>query len=63
MPVMDCVKDGKPGKKYGVGGVCYTGPDAEEKAKRQGRAIERAKELRRRKRNEKQTNGRSGGVG
>jgi len=35
MPVMDCVKDGQPGKKCGPGGTCYTGPDAEDKAKAQ----------------------------
>lgn len=40
MPVKRCQRKGKKGKKWGDQGKCYTGPDALEKAKRQGRAIE-----------------------
>jgi len=40
MPVKDCTKNGKSGKKFGDAGKCYTGKDADKKAKRQGRAIE-----------------------
>lgn len=39
MPVKPCKDSGKSGKKYGDSGKCYTGKDAEAKAKRQGRAI------------------------
>lgn len=40
MPVMNCTKDGKKGKKWGESGFCYTGPNAEQKAIEQGQAIE-----------------------
>lgn len=43
MPVKGCSKNGKPGKKYGNSGKCYTGKSATAKAKRQGRAIETSK--------------------
>lgn len=43
MPVMTCTKDGQNGHKYGPNGVCFIGPDSEEKAKEQGRAIEASK--------------------
>lgn len=39
MPIVDCTSSGKPGKKFGESGFCFTGPDAEEKAGAQGRAI------------------------
>lgn len=39
MPIKDCEQDGKKGKQYGDSGKCYTGKDAEEKAKRQSSAI------------------------
>lgn len=47
MPVEDCQSDGKPGRRWGGSGKCYTyGPgtgrtrdDAEKLAARQGRAI------------------------
>lgn len=39
MPVKSCTKGGKKGKKYGDKGKCYTGPNAEKKAKKQGQAI------------------------
>lgn len=49
MPVQDCTKDGKPGKRYGKSGYCYTytpgnekeRKEAERKAHLQGAAIER----------------------
>lgn len=51
MPLKRCTKDGKPGYKWGDSGKCYpyTPGDeesrkrAKEKAKKQGRAIEREK--------------------
>jgi len=43
MPVKPCTSKGKKGKKYGDTGKCYTGKDAEEKAKKQGAAIEISK--------------------
>lgn len=43
MPVQKCRKDGKDGYKYGLKGTCFIGPDAEERAKEQGRAIEISK--------------------
>lgn len=39
MPLMRCQKDGKKGWKWGKSGHCYTGENAKEKAKEQGRAI------------------------
>jgi len=39
MPVMRCQKDGQDGYKWGPEGVCFVGPDAEEKAAEVGRAI------------------------
>lgn len=43
MPLKQCTSDGKSGWKWGDEGKCYTGPDAKEKAKKQGRAIESGK--------------------
>jgi len=43
MPVMNCTKNGKPGRKWGSQGWRYTGKDAEIKAKAQGKAIHAAK--------------------
>jgi len=37
---MQCQKDGKPGWKWGHNGACYTGPDAKQKAIKQGYAFE-----------------------
>ena len=45
MPLKRCQADGKNGWKWGDSGKCYTGPGAKEKAKEQGRAIERNKHL------------------
>lgn len=45
MPLKRCQDDGKDGWKWGDSGKCYTGPGAKEKAKKQGRAIERQKHL------------------
>lgn len=45
MPLMRCTKDGKKGWKWGTEGACYLGPGGREKAKRQGRAIERSKNM------------------
>jgi len=39
MPIQKCQRNGKKGWKYGKSGFCYTGRDALEKAKKQGRAI------------------------
>ena len=39
MPLKRCQRDGKDGWKYGDSGRCYTGPDAKEKARKQGVAI------------------------
>jgi len=44
MPIQDCeTPEGEKGKQFGDTGKCYTGPDAEEKAAKQGRAIEWSK--------------------
>jgi len=43
MPVKNCTKNGKSGKKFGEKGTCYVGKDAEKKAKIQGRAIKSQK--------------------
>lgn len=43
MPIKDCQSNGKPGKKWGDSGKCFTGKDAEEKARKQGQAIELSK--------------------
>jgi len=40
MPVKTCIINGKNGYKWGDSGKCYTGPEARDKAIRQGRAIE-----------------------
>lgn len=42
MPVKDCTKGGKPGKKWGNAGTCYVGPTAKEYAVRQGRVVKAA---------------------
>jgi len=39
MPIIDCTKNGKPGKKCGQSGKCYTGPDAAQNAANQCIAI------------------------
>lgn len=39
MPIKDCQKKGKKGKKYGDSGTCYTGPDGKDKAIQQMKAI------------------------
>jgi len=39
MPIVDCTSNNNPGKKFGESGFCFTGPDAQEKAAAQGRAI------------------------
>lgn len=39
MPVTKCTKNGKDGYKWGDQGVCFTGPDAEQRAAAVGRAI------------------------
>jgi len=44
MPLMKCTKDGKSGWKFGQSGRCYTGPNAKEQAKKQGRAIKRSQQ-------------------
>lgn len=52
MPLQRCQDQGKNGWKWGDSGKCYTGPDAKEKAKKQGQAIEinkRAEEIKRQK--------------
>ena len=41
MPIQKCQKDKKKGFKFGKKGKCYTGRGAEDKAKKQGRAIKR----------------------
>jgi len=43
MPVQRCSKNNKNGWKWGDSGKCFTGPNAKEKAKEQGRAIEASK--------------------
>ena len=40
MPVQRCTENGKSGYRWGSKGKCYTGPDAKQKAAKQGRAIE-----------------------
>ena len=47
MPIQKCRKKGKSGWKFGKTGFCYTGKNALEKAKRQGRAIKRSQMMRR----------------
>lgn len=42
MPVRRCQKDNNPGWQWGNSGACYTGPDAKQKASRQGRAARAA---------------------
>lgn len=39
MPVMKCIREGKEGYKYGDGGYCFLGPDAESKAKKVAEAV------------------------
>jgi hypothetical protein len=39
MPIQSCTSNGKPGKKYGKSGKCYTGSDAKKKAIKQAQAI------------------------
>lgn len=39
MPLKQCTKNGKSGWKFGDSGTCYTGPEAKEKARKQGVAI------------------------
>ena len=39
MPIVDCTSNGKPGKKFGESGFCFTGSGAQQKAAAQGRAI------------------------
>lgn len=39
MPVQDCIRDGKRGKRWGKSGKCYLGPNAKALAERQGQAI------------------------
>ena len=39
MPIQKCQRNKKKGWKFGKSGKCYTGKNAKEKAKRQGRAI------------------------
>jgi len=46
MPIQDCTKNGKKGKKWGDSGTCYTGPDAAKRAHKQGVAIELDKKRR-----------------
>lgn len=43
MPLMECQIDGQEGYKWGETGTCYIGPDAKEKATKQGQAIEISK--------------------
>lgn len=45
MPLMKCQVNAKSGWKWGSEGHCYLGPGGKEKAKKQGRAIERSKHL------------------
>lgn len=40
MPVKPCSSGGKPGKKYGDSGKCYTGKGAQARAAKQGRAVQ-----------------------
>lgn len=41
MPLVKCMKDGKPGWKWGKENKsCFTGPNGKKDALRQGRAIE-----------------------
>jgi hypothetical protein len=48
MPVQDCQVNGRPGKKWGKDGKCFTGPNAHANAARQGKAIKAAQVRRRR---------------
>jgi len=50
MPRMKCQSGKKPGVKYGSGGKCYTGPDKEQKMKKQAAAIEASKAAAKKKR-------------
>jgi len=43
MPVVKCTSEGKSGFKWGIGGKCFTGSGARNKARRQGIAIELSK--------------------
>ena len=43
MPVKRCSSKGKPGKKFGKSGKCYTGTGARKKALAQGAAIKSRK--------------------
>lgn len=43
MPLMECIREGKKGYKWGESGFCYLGANAKEKALQQGRAIEARK--------------------
>lgn len=45
MPLKRCQENNQSGWKWGDSGKCYTGPGAKEKAKKQGRAIERQKHM------------------
>lgn len=46
MPVKKCMRNLQRGYKWGDHGHCYTGPDAKEKAIKQGQAIKAAEESR-----------------
>tara|TARA_R110000824_G_scaffold268141_1_gene456808 strand:- start:144 stop:293 length:150 start_codon:yes stop_codon:yes gene_type:complete len=48
MPVKKCKVKGKPGKKYGAKGKCYTGKGAKKKSAKQGRAIKASQGRRKR---------------
>lgn len=39
MPIMKCTLKGKSGYKWGAAGRCFTGPTAEEEARKQGVAV------------------------
>ncbi|MBU0959379.1 MAG: hypothetical protein KKB31_05535 [Nanoarchaeota archaeon] len=43
MPIQKCRRKNKSGWRYGDSGKCYLGPNAKEKAKKQGRAISLSK--------------------
>ncbi|MEM3063129.1 MAG: hypothetical protein QW303_06280, partial [Nitrososphaerota archaeon] len=45
MPIKPCQYKGQKGYKWGDSGKCYTGPNAKEKALKQGRAIEIRKHM------------------
>jgi len=46
MPIMQCIKNGKRGWKYGKSGACYTGPGARAKAAKQAKAIKASQKKR-----------------